>query len=299
MKYILFSLDCELAWGFADLDPPIPRVETMRSDPTNVRSAYRTILGLFDEYDIPATFAFVGHLFLDECTADTHPINDLTTPSDPMSSIGDDPLYYGSDLVKLVADATVDHEIGGHAFSHPVFDEIDSETASAELQALISAADEHGVTISSFVFPRNAVAHTEELVAHGIDTYRTFTVGENYILRRGLKPALTGDSQFWSVPPVRPNVDDDGLTAVGGSRLLHEVRWSYIHPLRLRRTINQMNHGEVVHFCFHPHDMLGYFKFDWVLERVLAVVEKYRDRGDVEVVTMADMPQIATENATR
>lgn len=299
MKYISFSLDCELAWGFADLEPPVERVEKLRNDPSRGRDAYRTILNLFDRYDIPATFAFVGHLFLDSCTDQTHPANHLTTPGDPYSSMNEDQLYYGPDLVEMVKDATVDHDIGGHSFSHPDFRQIDRETADAELAALTDIAADAGVDVTSFVYPRNSVAHADLLPEYGIQTYRELTVGENYILRRGLKPFLTADRHFWSVPPVSPTFKDDGVISIAGSRLLHEVRWMYIHPIRLRRTLAQMNEDEIIHFCFHPHDMLGYFKLDWILDRILQIVATYRNRGSLEVVTMADIPGIVDEAAAK
>lgn len=296
MKYVSFSLDCELAWGFADLEPPIARVERMREDASNVRDSYRKILDAFDTYDVAATFAFVGHLFLDSCHEGSHPTNHLTTPRDPYSSLKEDPLYYGLDLVEMVIEAEVDHEIGGHSFSHPNFQNVDHGTARTEIEGLTDVAADIGIDIDSFVYPRNFVAYTDVLKEYDIGTYRGLTVGENYIFRHGLKSFLTRDETFWSIPPVRPSRTDDNLVTVGGSRLLHEVRWCYLHPIRLRRTLDRMDVGEVAHFCFHPHDMLGYFKLDWVLDRVLRVVEEYRDRGQIDVVTMNEMPSIVSEN---
>jgi hypothetical protein len=53
-----------------------------------------------------------------------------------------------------------------------------------------------------------------------------------------------------------------------------------------------MDDGEVAHFAFHPHDLLGYYRLDWVLDRVLDIVERFRDRGEVEAITMADLPEL-------
>jgi peptidoglycan/xylan/chitin deacetylase (PgdA/CDA1 family) len=285
-------MDCELAWGFADLSPPVERVERMRDDPSSVRDAYRTILDCYDDHDVPATWAFVGHLFYPDCTADSHPHNDLTGPADPHTSRSADPLYYGPDLVDAVLDTDVDHDIGGHSLTHPEFTRLDEVDARAELTAMVDAAAERGVDMSSFVFPRNSVAHVGLLDEVGIDAYRTGTVGTNYILREGLKPFLRRDEQFWSIPPVRPEPTSEGPVRIEASRLLHEVRWSYLHPWRLKRTIQSMDDGEVAHFAFHPHDLLGYYRLDWVLDRVLDVVERFRDQGELKVVTMADLPNL-------
>lgn len=292
MKYVLFSMDCELAWGFADLSPPVERVERMRDDASAVRNAYRTLVDLYDSHSVPATWAFVGHLFYDICDAETHPRNDQTGGVDPHTSHASDPLYYGPDLVDKVLTADVDHEIGGHSLTHPEFTQLDEAAARAELETMIGVADDHGIEISSFVFPRNSVAHTGALDDMGIKAYRTKTVGKNYILRDGLKPFLFGDEQFWSVPPVHPEQTDEGVVKIKSSRLLHEVRWCYLHPRRLKRTIQTMDDGEIVHFAFHPHDLLGYYRLDWVLDRVLDVVELFRDKGELEVVTMGDLPEL-------
>jgi hypothetical protein len=53
-----------------------------------------------------------------------------------------------------------------------------------------------------------------------------------------------------------------------------------------------MDDGEVMHFAFHPHDLLTYYRLDWVLERTLRVVDRLRDRGDLEVATMADLADL-------
>jgi len=247
---------------------------------------------LFDEHAVPATWAFVGHLFYDSCSDGSHPTNHLTGGADQHGSRQTDPLYYGPDLVEMVLEAEVDHDVGGHSFMHPEFTELDEEIVRDDLTAMLDAADEYGVDVSSFVFPRNSVAHTDVLEDLGISTYRTGTVGTNYILRDGLKPFFFRDEQFWSVPPVAPERTEDDLVRVQASRLLHEVRWCYLHPWRLKRTLRSMDDGQIAHFAFHPHDLLGYYRLDWVLDRVLGVVDDFRARDDVAAITMADLPAL-------
>lgn len=293
MKYVCFSLDCELAWGFADLEPPVERVQTMENDPSTVRDTYSTIIELFDKYEVPATFAFVGHLFFSHCSEGTHYLNNTTGPADPFTDQQRNPLYYGPDLIQMVKKAEINHDIGAHSFLHPVFEEIDRETARSDLKAMTDAADKNGISINSFVYPRNAAAHIDLLDEFGIETYRGKTIGENHILRSGLKPFLMQEKDFWSIPPVRPTKTDAGPVRVDGSRLLHEVRWCYIHPLRLRRSVSHMDDGEILHFCFHPHDLLGYFKLEWILEILLKQISDYREKGIVEVVTMDDVATLA------
>lgn len=292
MKYVLFSMDCELAWGSAGLSPPVERLELLRADPSAVRDAYQTLIDLYEEYGVPATWAFVGHLFYEECDTDSHPLNDLTGAADPHTTRSADPLYYGPDLIDAVLESDIDHDIGGHSLTHPEFTRVDRSTAKQELEAMIDAAGSHGIEISSFVFPYNSVNYTDLLSEFDITAYRTGTVGTNYIFRRGLKPFLVRDEQFWSIPPVRPEPTSEGPLRIKASRLLHEVRWCYLHPRRLKRTLRTMEDGEVAHFAFHPHDLLGYYRLDWVLERVLRVVNRFRERGEVEPITMAELPTV-------
>lgn len=297
MKHVLFSMDCELAWGLAHRDPPVERVELMRADPSHVRDAYRTLVNLYDTYDVPATWAFVGHLFYNSCGPSDHIDGPNISRSDPFSARRAEPLYYGDDLIDRVLEADVNHDIGGHAFSHVEFTEIDESVARAELGAMVDAAADRGVEIDSFVYPMNSVAHEHLLPEYRIEVYREATVGKNYILRRGLKPFLTRNQKFWSVPPVIPRLNEEGLVTVDSSRLLHEERFCYLHPSRLRRTFDQMNDGEIAHFAFHPHDLLNYYRLDRVLERVLKVVAEYVGRGEVEPLTMADLPDLLSRQS--
>src|SRR5689334_11237435 len=55
-RFIL-SLDCEGKWGVAD--QLTANVHRQLSD-ADLRIGYRNVLSLLDEFDVPATFAFVG-----------------------------------------------------------------------------------------------------------------------------------------------------------------------------------------------------------------------------------------------
>lgn len=58
---VIISLDAELLWGFDEYDEfPLARVQ-------HGREAWAYLLELFEDADIPATWAVVGHLFFDSC----------------------------------------------------------------------------------------------------------------------------------------------------------------------------------------------------------------------------------------
>src|SRR3989338_4418147 len=61
---LVISIDYEFAWGFCD----IKINEKNRKKIIREREVTKAILSLFTQYKIQATWAVVGHLFLDKCT---------------------------------------------------------------------------------------------------------------------------------------------------------------------------------------------------------------------------------------
>jgi peptidoglycan/xylan/chitin deacetylase (PgdA/CDA1 family) len=113
----------------------------MKSDGKNVRGCIDTLLNLFEQHKIPATWAVVGHLFLDHCEKeDGIPHKDMPRSkedwysSDPCTDIKRDPLYYGKDIVEKILSNRIEHEISYHSFSHVAFSECSKEVAEAEIK---------------------------------------------------------------------------------------------------------------------------------------------------------------------
>ncbi|MDP2942084.1 MAG: hypothetical protein Q8O36_01005, partial [Candidatus Omnitrophota bacterium] len=63
----VISIDTELAWGTFDHGGHIKYNEAYK----RYRSIVSKILELFSKYEIRATWAIVGHLFLDACTKES------------------------------------------------------------------------------------------------------------------------------------------------------------------------------------------------------------------------------------
>ncbi|MFC7194616.1 polysaccharide deacetylase family protein [Halosimplex aquaticum] len=130
---VVVSVDAELGWGFVDYDsPPESRVESGRS-------GWRTLCRLFDAYDVPATWAVVGHLFHEACDG-RHPDH----PAGPewfapeREQWADRPdLTCGPELIERVRESGPDHEIGSHTYSHVLFgdDQTTGDVAAAEQRA--------------------------------------------------------------------------------------------------------------------------------------------------------------------
>ena len=135
----IISLDTELIWGNIAY-PSSETVSLMKKDSKKVRGCIDILLNLFEKYNIPATWAIVGHLFLDHCECeDGIPHQDMPRfkeewySSDPCTDIQKDPLYYGKDIVEKILSNRIEHEVGCHSFSHVIFSECSREVAEAEI----------------------------------------------------------------------------------------------------------------------------------------------------------------------
>jgi peptidoglycan/xylan/chitin deacetylase (PgdA/CDA1 family) len=294
----LLTFDVELLWGlFFD--------RRWRERATKkygaVREVFPEILALLSRHDVRATFAFVGHLFLESCEhvdGRAHP--DMPRPTtcpfpgdwydfDPGTDLKTDPLWYGRDLVKAVHSARPEHEFGGHGFSHAFLDDR-PELARAEMRACRAAAEEIGVTLRSFVYPQDRVANESELAPAGFTCFRSAGV------RRGRLRALL-DRIRGAAPPVGRPVLRDGVVEVPTSATIPPA-------MGIRRLISMSSRlaevrkgltaardeGAVFHLFTHPHNFVEHRSFMLqTLDRALAEVAAFRERGEIRVLTMGEV----------
>lgn len=298
MGSVVISVDAELAWGFHDrADPPTDRIEA-------ARQGWRTLLSLFDEFRVPATWAVVGHLFLTECDG-THPAHPAPIGwFDHEREPGRTPaeLRFGRDLVAAIREAEVDHDIGSHTFSHVEMGDpaTTRELARAEVAASLEVAHREGIDLFSFVFPRNAVGHRDVLAAYGFRCYRGVrpqATGGSSLPRpvRKLAEATVGDPP----PLVTPTVDEYGLVDVPGSLFLYGFEGlsrSVVQPVigdpivrQARRGIDAAVESEgVFHMWLHPNNLVGEREVER-MRRVLSYLERRRRETSLRVETMRDV----------
>lgn len=303
MGTAILSLDAELMWGFHDLPrPPVDRT-------TRARQSWLRLLDLLDTYDVPATWAIVGHLFLDECDgihAD-HPAPSGWFDRDPGTRLEQDPGWYGRDLVNAIREATADHEIGSHGFSHLQIghSEIPHDLAIAELEASRQAAGRMGVDLESFVFPRNVIGNRAALAEAGFACYRT-----RYPRRLDATPLRMPRKAIelaagWPAPRVTPEVDDYGLVAIPPSidvfGLEGRIRRA-VRPFRSNSILTRIEQGldratddgGIVHLWMHPNDLARKQGLDRV-RGVLDVLEAAREDG-LRVRTMGEVARQVRED---
>ncbi len=154
------------------------------------------MLRLLERYEVSATWALVGHLFLDECERDAsgRAHGDMVHPrqshvdadwfhADPATDRARDPLWYGVDVLDAIQDAGHPQEIACHSFSHPQFGDpaMTLEAARSDLAACVRLATERGIRLKSFVFPRNSEGH------HGALQSRRGSASSAASTRRGTR----------------------------------------------------------------------------------------------------------------
>jgi len=317
---LLFSLDTELAWGFHDKDElPKKRIES-------ARSSLRDILRLFDKYDIAATWAVVGHLFLDECDGnhEEHPLGKEWFEKDSGGNVKENLYWFGTDLIREILDAKVDHEIGCHSFSHPEFNTINREMAEWELQNSLDAAKKIGIDLESFVFPRNKVGHHDLLKEYGFTSYRGQKPPSWYdkisLERKGnLNYYFNQTGRLIDFTVVRnsklsvtPIIDKNGLVNIPASLYIFSFERARAFPETIARKIVEnifpnraffevkrgiesiLNNNGILHLWFHPNDL----KLEKDFQRLVKIcryIKKIKEESELEVKTMQEVAREVIE----
>ena len=273
------SLDFELIWGTLDLFGPNGFKDYCLAERAYVIDR---LLDLFVEYEIPATWCIVGHLFLDRCEAVDgvkHP--EIVTPAhkwnpgdwfqhDPGGSEASEPLFYARSLIKKIQACPIPQEIGSHSFSHVIFGDsgCGRQTAETELAACVRAAEEMGVNLRSFVFPRNEPGHLDLLPEYGFTSYRGPEPNWHNNPRcpaNVRRLARLAEVILALAPPVvTPERRADGLMNIPGSMIYfpgHGLRRYVPMSLRVRRAAKGLNQAAarkgIFHLWFHPTNLAG------------------------------------------
>ncbi len=304
----LLSLDTELAWGGLHNGKYRERVGLFEA----TRSAVARLLSLLGEYEIHATWAVVGHLLLRGCSQSAVKHPELVRPDypwlrgdwlDPVpcSEEGADPLWYAPDMVESILSCAAEQEIGCHTFSHVIAGHpgCSRQCFESEVRACVDAARGWGLKLTSFVFPRNSVAHLDVLREQGFRAFRgssddgvlTKLPGPVGRVARGIKwvvpqPSLTASPEYrdglWCLPDTSFYLHREGgagLLPVAGrvlraARGLHQAARDqnlfhlYLHPFNLATDPDPLLEG---------------------LEKIFRMVASKRDRGILDNPTMGEL----------
>ena len=296
------SIDLELLWGVHDVD-----YRKHAASVSKVRVIVKRLLTLFEKYDVGATWAAVGHLYLSSCK----PVHGVKHPEivrpkyswftddwfapDPATNIKHDPLWYGEDIIDLIRKHKK-QELASHSFSHIIFGDTGCSRRAAEsdIKMAVKLAAKKRVKLSSFVFPRNSEGYHEVLTKQGFKAFR----GDDPYWYKGTggmyKPLMLVDMLLLRTPPCsRPTRHSSGLLNIPGSMLfVSRDGFRKRIPMacrtqRAKKGIDRANNtGTVFHLWFHPmnfsSDTEEMFKG---LEEVLAYAKKQK----IQVKTMQEI----------
>lgn len=299
---VVISLDAELAWGLHDLHP-LSTAEERRV--SLARPAWSRLVELFDEHGMPATWAIVGALLVedDDEFQDEHPLSDhwFSTYRDDVSERPEQ--WRGTDLVQAVVDSDVQHEVGCHSFSHVVFPDVSADVARAECRLARTVGERYGLEFTSFVFPRNEIGHRAALSETGFDCYRgrrPHRLPAIPGLRGGA--ALAGGLTKTAGSPIAiPRIDQHGLVEIPSSLFIGKRQGglgSAISALAEDPTLRlarlgideAARTGGLFHVWLHPNDITEEPEVRRI-ETLLSYLATRRDAGDVRVETMGEVAQ--------
>ena len=190
---LLIYADFELGWAWRYSKYAQDSLLTARENGLRERENIPIIIDLCKEYKIPITWATVGHLFLKSCKKDNHiphkginRLNYFENPfwrysegdwfdADPCTDFRTNPEWYCPDLLQLILNSDVKHEIGCHTFSHiDCTDRVCSpEVFDDEITECKKYSDAMGIKLKSFVHPAHTIGNLDGLVKHGFTSYRT------------------------------------------------------------------------------------------------------------------------------
>lgn len=190
---LTITADFELAWAWRYSKSSKNPIEKAKIKGKMERENIPKILELCNTYNIPITWATVGHLFLESCSKKNE-IAHSNLPkldhfeneywkfegedwfeNDPCSNFQKAPEWYCPDLIKQILNAKVKHEIGCHTFSHiDCSDEVCSAVVfAAEINECIKEASKLGLTFESFVHPGHTIGNLKTLSELGFTSFQS------------------------------------------------------------------------------------------------------------------------------
>lgn len=288
---LCLSIDVELAWGIWDRPQAAYHDRCARYEAVIVRR----LVELFETYQVSATWAIVGRLLERDDGA-------------ARSTAHGDRIWYAPGVIEAIRRARVPQDIGSHSYGHVYFGEAPRDALRRDLAAARRVHDAHGLPFTSFVFPRNQVAHLDLLREAGVGVFRSTDRGWHMAVRDRLgagagRVANLADKLLPIPPPaVRP------VEHRTGGRVLVELPSSMLLMARngLRRAVHPAaiigkarlgmraarRTGGVFHLWFHPSNF--YYEPEAqlaTLAGIVAAAAALRDRGQLEIRTMSSYGQ--------
>ena len=302
------SIDYEFAWGYADKTLSFEDKVRIRQE-TDIT---KKLISLFEKYNIPATWAIVGHLLEKKCEwTNEHllhpeyerPIYKNETRDyffqHPDKNNCSDTLWYDSQkLILQIKQSFACHEIANHSYAHILYDEqnTNEQAICVDIANSQRVHIEENLPYKSFIFPRNVEGFHKQLKEIGVTHYRGKSCKRYSRVPRVLRRLVHFCSYLIPYAPVSaPLLHSSGLVNVPGSMLLlgrNGLR-KLIRPFIMTRKVKNgiqkaINKNQIFHLCFHPSN----FSYDtekqfWIFEEILKFAAKMRDENKLNIQTMS------------
>lgn len=303
----LISLDYELYWGVRDKRS----AESYAENLARVPQVIEALLGLFERYEIHATWATVGALFLNSLgdfsdssglrpgyhDAQLCPYRYIEAEVSPVLEF-----HLAPDCIRKIA-ASPRQEVGTHTFSHFYCMEPGVTEASFrhDLERAVKVGEQFGCSPRSIVFPRNQWRedYLPLLREFGIKSFRGNQnhwiyrsgpdSGQTFWLRgfRLLDSYLNLSGHHTFDPKTCMKTSPIDLPASAFLRPFSR-RLAFLEPVRLRRIVGAMRHAAShrlgYHLWWHPHnfgrDLNRNLSFlERILEEYLKLKQQYGYRS--------------------
>lgn len=308
----VLSLDTELAWGnFERVKDPLKKTQMFRT-----RYCIQQLLDLLETYNIRATWAVVGHLMLDACHPDENGVKhpQAIRPAyswhpgdwfedDPCTSLQENPLWYGMDIVNKIRSCTVPQEIASHSFAHQIFGDPGCHWACADtdIRLAVYAAQALNIQMDSFVYPKNSIAHQTVLAKYGFRIYRGEGTEWYHRFRHPLlRKILHFLDDLLAVPPAADTLhrDNDNLFYTNGNMMYQSMEGlRKLIPLRARVRKAKMGinkavaQGKIFHLWLHPFNLASDpTRLLAGLEEIFKHVKNLEDAGRLVNLPMRELP---------
>ena len=312
----IISLDTELGWGSFDRNG----IQNYGRYYAQVRTIVDDLLAMFQRHDIKATWAIVGHLFLEACSREGkgnhnhvlqpnyhwHPQGGSAQTLFPTAQ--EAPFFYAPDVVERVLAAHPrGQEIASHTFTHVILGdpECTQEVARSQLQECQRLAANKGRDLFSLVFPRNSVGHLDVLCRLGFVSYRG--PEENWYDRANSSPKLAKlcryvDKLLAVTPPCykelwccREDQSQPWLFNLPAS-MFYPPFGGLWNLVGIGRRVSQAKKGireaiarkSLFHLWFHPFNLATSPLLLEGLDEVLGTVSAEMKAGNMASLTMAE-----------
>jgi hypothetical protein len=292
---VTFSFDCEGKWGMADISSNWDANLTQ----VNLLKTYEFILETLKDYDISATFAFVGaftesrEVFLDEtlpCLSSDNYSKWLDYSKFRIIDKNEEG-WFMPELLNLVKEYNV-HEIASHGYTHIPFSMLNHRDARTELKLIRQWAKKNKIECSTLVYPRNMIGHNNLLKEYGIFGYRDEP--DAITDHRVPKVIKTLIEETWVLKKSQQFELIEPCKIPGGVF----INWRYgfrifvpplVSLLKYRSMINDaILRNQVAHFWTHPHNFITSPSTKNLFKNLCEEVSIQRDKSKLVVKKQND-----------